>query len=35
LRKNISFKNKKALQQRPKGWEFAGSPDRTIFEIFA
>jgi hypothetical protein len=25
---------KKALQQRPKGWELASSPNRTIFELF-
>jgi len=23
--------HRKALQQRPKGWEWSGSPDRTIF----
>jgi hypothetical protein len=28
-------KNKKALQQMPKGWKCLGSPDRTIIELFA
>jgi hypothetical protein len=27
-------KNKKALQQKAKGLEMSGSPDRTIFELF-
>jgi len=27
----IILKIKKALQQRPKGWNWSGSPDRTIF----
>jgi hypothetical protein len=30
----IIYKNKKALQQRPKGWKLSGSPNRTIFELF-
>jgi hypothetical protein len=41
LIKNPSFpekqfiKKKKALQQMPKGWKWSGSPNRTIFELFA
>jgi hypothetical protein len=27
-------KNKKALQQMPKGWKWSGSPNKTIFELF-
>jgi len=30
-----NLKKLKALQQRPKGLEWSGSPNKTIFELFA
>jgi len=32
--KNNFIKNKKSLQQNAKGLELAGSPGRTIIELF-